>query len=133
MYNYLTALGDGLSLESYDLKSLQVSRSLLWILSDLNNALVWMGSVRPPIFNSSSSLTVPSAPITIGIIVTFMFNYFFCFLARSRYLSLFFSTFIKFYSVISRKGKVYCSAGCLFLSTIIRSGCLDKIRWSICI
>ena len=61
---------------------------------DLNNAVVWMVSTRPLIFNSSSPFinllaAVPSAPITIGIIVTFIFH---CFLdsgARSRYFSFF--------------------------------------------
>ena len=42
-----------------------------------NNDLVWMGSTRPSISNSSSLFTkplgiVPSAPITIDITVNFM-------------------------------------------------------------
>ena len=53
---------------------------------------------RPLISKSSSPctkplMTVPSAPITIGITVTFMFHSFFSPLARSRYLSLFFAFF----------------------------------------
>ena len=54
-----------------DIKSSQVSRTHLSILA----------------------VTVPKAPITIGIIVTFMFHSFFNSLARSRYLSLFSHSF----------------------------------------
>ena len=77
-----------------DSKSPQVSRTLLSILTVFNNAVVWMVSTRPPTSKSSSPfnnplLTVPKAPITIGIVFTFMFHSFFNSLARSRYLSLF--------------------------------------------
>ena len=69
-----------------------------------------MVSIRPPTSTSSSPfsnplVTVPNAPITIGIIVTYMFHSFFNSLARSRYLSFFF-TFFQFYSVVSRDIKV---------------------------
>ena len=72
-------------------KFFQVSRTLLSILADLNNLVVWMVSVRPPIFNFSISLVKPlpivsRAPITIGITVDFMFNSFFSSLGRSKYL-----------------------------------------------
>ena len=71
-----------------------VYRSLLSIPTDLNNAVVWIVSICPPISNSynprSKSLgTIPSAPTTTGITVTFMFHNFHSFLARSSYLSLF--------------------------------------------
>ena len=77
-----------------DSKSPHVSRTLLSILAVLNNAVVWMVSTHLPLSNSSSPfnnplVTVPNAPITIGIIVTFIFHSFFNFLARSRYLSFF--------------------------------------------
>ena len=77
-----------------DSQSPQVSRTLLSILAVLNNAVIWMVSTRPPTSKSSSPfnnllVTVPKAPITIGIIVTFMFHNFFNSLARSRYLSFF--------------------------------------------
>ena len=79
-------------------KSPQVSRTLLSILAVLTNAVVWMVSTRPPTSKSSSPfckslVTVPSAPITIGIIVTCMFHSFFNSLARSRYLSFFSHSF----------------------------------------
>ena len=77
-----------------DIRSPQVSWTLLSILADLNNAVVWMVSTRPLIFKSSSLcinpfVTVPSVPITIGITVTFMFHNFFCSLARFKCLSPF--------------------------------------------
>ena len=64
-----------------DNKSPQVSRTLLNILAVLNNAVVWMVSTRPLTYKSSSPfnnplVTVPKAPITIGIIVTCMFHSF---------------------------------------------------------
>ena len=81
-----------------DSKSPQVSRTLLSILAVLNNVVVWMVSTRPPTSKSSSPfrnplVTVPNAPITIGIIFTFMFYSFFSSLARSRYLSFFSHSF----------------------------------------
>ena len=64
-----------------DNKSSQISRTLLSILADHNNPVVWMVSTRPLISKSSGPytnplLTEPRAPITIGIIVTFMFRSF---------------------------------------------------------
>ena len=61
-----------------DIQPSQVSRTLLSILADLNNE-VWMVSTCPLIFKCSSPLTrpmenVPSAPIMIGITVTFAFH-----------------------------------------------------------
>ena len=69
------------------IKSPQVSRTILGGL--------WMVSTRTLISNffklfSNPLVTVPSAPIIIGIIVTFMFHsFFFTFLARSRHLRFF--------------------------------------------
>ena len=75
-------------------KSPQVSRTLLGILVVLNSAVVWVVSIRPPTSKSPSPfsnplVTVPNAPITISIIVTFICHSFFNSLARSRYLSFF--------------------------------------------
>ena len=80
----------------------QVSRSLLSILAVFNIAVVWTVSTRPPTSRSSSPfsnplVTVPKAPITIGIIVTRMFRSFFDSLARPRYLSFFSHSFSFFY------------------------------------
>ena len=84
-------------------KSLQVYRTLLSVIYIvLNNTVVWMVSTRPPTSKSSSPfnsplVTVPNVPITIGIIVTFMFHSLFFFLnslARLRCLSIFSLSFI---------------------------------------
>ena len=77
-----------------DSKSSQVSRTFHSILTNLNNDVVWMISAHLPISNSSSPLVsfrgiVPSASITVGITVTFMFHSLFSSLARSKYLFLF--------------------------------------------
>ena len=76
------------------IKFLQFSRTLLSILANLNNAVIWIVSIRPLISNSSISCTnllgtEPRAPITIGITVTFMFHSFFSVLWQGRgiYLS----------------------------------------------
>ena len=63
-------------------KSPQVSRILLSIRAVLNDAVVWMVSTRPPTSKSASLfcnslVTVPNAPITIGLIVTCLFHSFF--------------------------------------------------------
>ena len=114
-------------------KFLQVSMTLLNILPDLNNAVVWMVSTCPLISKSSCPFTnhlgiVPSAPITIGSTITFMFHSFFCSPARSLFASLF--TFFKFYLVVHCDSKVHNSAGFFLL---IMSGHLSEIRWFICI
>ena len=75
-----------------DNKPPQVSKTLLSILAVLNSVVIWMVSTRPLIFNSPSPfnnplVTVPKAPITIGIIVIFMSHSFFNSLARPWYLS----------------------------------------------
>ena len=62
-----------------DSKFPQVFRTLLSILADLQNAVVCMVSTRPLITKSSSPcinplVSVPNAPIIIGITVTFMFH-----------------------------------------------------------
>ena len=89
---FTPAQADGLSQES---EGHQVSRTLLRILVDLNHAVVWMISARPPISNSSSPLTKPlgiilSAPIKTRISITFMFHSFFLSSqARSKYILIF--------------------------------------------
>ena len=103
-----------------DSKSPQVSRTLLSILVVFNNAVVWMVSTRLPTSKSSRTfnnplVTVPKAPITFGIIVTFMFHSFFSSLARSWYLSPFSHSF-QFYSV---DGKVDNFAILLLLSLLM--------------
>ena len=82
-----------------DSKSSQVSRTLLSILAVLTNAVVRMVSTRPPTSKSFSPfnkplITVPKAPITIGLIVTFMFPSFFQFSSKVEVLILLFTFFL---------------------------------------
>ena len=65
-----------------DSKFSQVTRTLLSILTDLNNVVIWMVSTRPLISKSSSPfmnplVTVSRELITIAINVIFMFHSFF--------------------------------------------------------
>ena len=65
-----------------DRKSPQISRTRLWILAVLSNALISIASTCPPTSTSSRFFNnllviVPKAPITIGTIVTFLFHNFF--------------------------------------------------------
>ena len=113
-----------------DSKSPQVSRTLLSILAVLNNALVWMISTRPPTSKSSTAfinplVTVPKGPITIGIIVTFIFHSYFQFPIKVVVLILLF-IFFQFYSVVSWDSKVHNFANSLFLLLIIT----DLVFWS---
>ena len=78
-------------------------------------------------------VTVPKAPITISITLTFMFHsFFFNSLARSRYLSLFSLSF-NFILWSTGTGKSTILQVLTFLLIIIRSGRLAEIRWSVCI
>ena len=107
-----------------DSKSYQISRTLLSILAVVNNYVVWMVSTRPPTSKSSipfnnSLVTVPKAPMTIGIIVTFMFHsvFFFNYLARYYYYYYSYS-----YSVIL---SIY-----LFMLYLLQSWVLRRLRWT---
>ena len=69
-----------------DNKSLQVAGTHLSILTDLNNAVVWMVTIRPLIFTSIRLRY--QAPIIIGITVTHMFDCFFLVLWQGPSISL---------------------------------------------
>ena len=114
-----------------DSKSPQVSRTLLSILTVFNNAVVWMVSTRPPTSKSSRPfnnplVTVPKAPITIGIIVTFIFKMYFQFSSKvevllSLLLSFNFQLYFRFLTILHRfitqyrqKGKIVNVCLCLF-------------------
>ena len=112
-------------------------RTLLSILADLNNAIVWMVFTRPIISKSSSPrinplVTLPKASFAIGIIVTLTSHNFFSSLVRSRYLS-FFSLFFQFYSMVSLTAKSTIRQVLLLLLIIIRSGCLPEIFQDRCL
>ena len=119
-----------------DSKSPQVSRTRLSILAILSNAVVWIVSTRSLTSKSfrpfnNPLVTVPNAPITIGTIVTFMFQSFFNSLARSRYLSLFSLSF-RFILWSAGTAKSTILLILFLLLIILRSGLLAGIRWSVC-
>ena len=114
------------------------------ILADFIYAEVWMVTPHPLISKSSSPfnnplVTVPKAPITIGIIVNFMFYSFFNSLARSRYLSLISHSFnFTLWSAGIAKSTILQVLSFFFfffffllLLIIMRSGLLDEIWWSV--
>ena len=120
-----------------DSKFLQVSRTLLSSLADLNNAVVWMVSTRPLISKSSSLCTKSFGDCTERANYNWYHRYFhvrefFQFPSKVQVLISLFA-FFQFYPVVSRNGKVHYLACSLFLLTITRSGCLAEIRWSVCI
>ena len=120
-----------------DSKFPQVSRTLLRILADLSNAVVWAVSTRPVISKSSSPcinrlVTGSRSPITIDIIVTFMFHIFSIPKKWSRYLFLFSHSFsFTLWSHGVTKSTILKILA--FLLIKIRSGHLAEIRWSVCI
>ena len=92
-----------------DSKPPQVFRTLLSILAIPTNVVIWMVSTHPLISKSfipfiNPLVTLPLPPITIGIIVTFMFQSFFNSRASSRYLS-FFSLSLNFTQWSARTAK----------------------------
>ena len=113
-------------------KSPQVTKTLLSILAVLNNVVVWMVSTRPPTSKSSSPfnnplVTAPKAPITISIIVTFMFQSFFTYIARSWYLS-FFSLLFQFLRVFN---EIRVTASLVMFPGLIKELKQNlKVQWS---
>ena len=119
-----------------DSKSPQVSRTRLRILAVLSNAVVWIVSTCPLTSKSfrpfnNPLVTVPNAPITIGTIVTFMFQSFFQFSSKVEVLILLF-TFLQIYSVVRRDSKVNNFVDSLPFLIIMRSDLLAGIRGSVC-
>ena len=72
-----------------DSKSPGISRTHLSILTNLNNAPVYMVSILPLISSSSGPRSKPNASITINITVTFMLHSFLSSLVRSKCMGLF--------------------------------------------
>ena len=90
-----------------DSKSPQISRTILRILTDLNNAIVYMVSHSPLIFKSSNSFTKP-----LGTVVSPSFSYPLDFFSPLVHISFF--AFFSSYSVVCWDGKVHCPVGSLF-------------------
>ena len=109
--------------------SLQVSRTLLCILADLNYVVAWIVFNCSLIFMSSSSPleSIPRAQIIFGITAAFIFNNSLSSLARSRVLISFFAFF---YFTLWSTGM---AKSWIVLLIITRSGRLAAIRWSVCI
>ena len=107
-----------------DSKFPHVSRTFQSIQADLNSAVVWMVS------SDIQSPPVPfsTAPTRNVIIVTFMFHsfFFFSFLARSKYLSIFLLSFI---FILWSAGTARSTSFFFLFST--RSGLLAEIEWSV--
>ena len=106
-----------------DYKSPQASRTLLGILADLNNFAVWTVSTHPLISKASSPwidplVTVPRAPIIIGIKDTFIFHSFFQFPSKVQLLIILFA-FSQLHSVVSRDSKVHKSVSSLFFPLLL--------------
>ena len=109
-----------------------MTTSLLNILANLNNSVVWKVSPCPVISKSSSLctnplVTIPRTSITISIIVTFMFHSFFNSLASLRYLYLFSYSFnFTLWSAGTAKSTILQVLFFFFLLIIIRSGRLER-------
>ena len=119
-------------------KSTQVTRTLLSILVNVNNAVVSMVSTRPLISESSNPfnnplVAVPKAPITIGIIVTFMLQ-FFQFPSKVRVFILFFYRFsFNFIQWSARTAKSIILQVLFLLVDYFKVwSFLSEIRWSVC-
>ena len=115
--------------------SLLKSLGFFSVFSPLNNAVVWIVSVRPAISNSSSPFIKPleigpSAPFTNGITVIFMFHTFYSSLVSFKYLSLILPSF---QSAIRQDSKVHDSAVYFYLFyycySFIRAFQISVSRW----
>ena len=106
---FTPVLADGFSLES-DSKSLQVSRTLLSILANLNNAAAGLHS-------SSYSQVFQSLYLAFGDCTKLTnYNWYHCHFHFSSKVLVLISifTFFQFYPVVSWKNKVHYLAGSLF-------------------
>ena len=105
-----------------DRNSLQFSRTLLNILTNVNNAAfcrVFFFDFQLLLFFPKPLETVPSVPIRTDINFTLMFHTLFCFLAKTMYLSIFsFCFFFYFHSVFRRNGKIHQITSSLLLSCL---------------
>ena len=118
-----------------DSKSPQVFRTLFSIMDVLHNAIVWLVPTCPLIFKSSnlssnSSVTVLSAPITIGITITFLFYSFSLLYQGLRtYLSFYFLSVLP-YGHPERK--IHNSAGSFFVWSRLGDPLLSQNSREVC-
>ena len=118
-----------------DSKSPKVSRTLLSILVNLDNAVVWMVSTCPLISKSFSPFTNPlrivlRAPITFGVTITFLLHRFFLVLSQGQDIYLYFHFFkILLRGLLRQQSPLFSRL--YFLLIITRSGHLAKIRWPV--
>ena len=115
-FNTCTSLSDSLSP--------QVTRNFLNILADLN--VSW---ILPSITNYSNFLFKPLGnlqvnPLKFASLSPLCYTAFFCFLARSKYLSIF---SLSFYSFYFRSCKIHLITNSFFLLINSKSGLLGKI------
>ena len=108
---------------------------VFWLISTM---LLFACLYSSSYFKSSSPcinllVTVPRAPVTIGITVTFMFLRFFNSLASLRYLSFFSFFFFNITLWSTGTGKSTIWQILFFLLIITRSVRLVEIRWFVCI
>ena len=111
IFIFKSALADGFHLRLSDSKFPQVSRTLLSILADLNNAVLWIVSTRPLIFKSSNPffnplVTVPRATLAIGQKHHFHILGFLQFHSKDKVFILLFNFFL-FYTGVSRDSKIH--------------------------
>ena len=99
-------------------KSPQVSRTLLSILADLNNEIVWMVSTFSVISTSSSLCTSPSVTEQLIRSSLSCSKVFFQFPCKVEVIIILF-TFFQFHSVVSRDNKVHYSASYLFFCWLL--------------
>ena len=72
-------------------------------------------------------MTVPSAPGTIGITVTYMYHSFFFQLSSKFYVIISLFSFFQFYAVVSRNGNVYYSSGCTTIHINFIPGLMSRV------
>ena len=131
-YHYFTHL-KGFHRTLSDSKFSPVYRTLLNILSDLNNVVFWIVSTRPFISKTicpctNLLMTVPSVPITTSIIVTFMLH---SFSVIEQGLGMYLSFRIPL-ALWSAGAAMPIIRQVLFVDNHFL-WCLAEIRWSVCI
>ena len=118
----------------YDSKSPQVYRTLLSSLAVRDNGIVWMVSTRSPTSKSfrpfnNPLITVPKAPITICIIVTFMFHSLFFLIPEQRwsyYYYHYYSLIRAFHISVSR----WFFTGVWVTASLFKSSGLFSVFWA---